>query len=56
MGEKLAHYAIKDLVATVTIDHPRMNALDVATKEAIGKAFVELDKRRNDIRVVILNS
>jgi enoyl-CoA hydratase/carnithine racemase len=32
-----------------------LNALDVATKEAIGKAFVELDEHRKDIRVVILN-
>jgi len=54
MARKLAHYAIKDLVATVTIDHPPMNALDVATKEAIGKSFMELDERRKDIRVVIL--
>ncbi|UCE33390.1 MAG: enoyl-CoA hydratase/isomerase family protein [Deltaproteobacteria bacterium] len=54
MGHKLARYAIKDLVATVTIDHPPMNALDVATKEAIGKAFMDLDERRKDIRVVIL--
>ena len=30
MGQKLAHYAIKDLVAIVTIDHPPMNALDAA--------------------------
>jgi enoyl-CoA hydratase len=55
MGEKLAHYEIRDLVAIVTIDHPPMNAHDVATEEAIGKAFVELDEHRNDIRVVILN-
>ena len=54
MGHKLAHYEIKDLVAIVTIDHPPMNALDVATKEAIGKAFMELDEHRKDIRVVIL--
>jgi enoyl-CoA hydratase len=54
MARKLAHYAIKDLVATVTIDHPPMNALDFATKEAIGKSFMELDERRKDIRVVIL--
>jgi len=54
MGHKLAHYEITDRVATVTIDHPPMNALDVATKEAIGTAFVELDDRRKDLRVVIL--
>jgi enoyl-CoA hydratase len=54
MGQKLAHYEIRDLVATVTIDNPPMNALDIATKEAIGTAFMELDERRKDIRVVIL--
>jgi len=54
MGQKLAHYEIKDLVAIVTIDHPPMNALDVATKEAIGTAFMELDDRRKDLRVVIV--
>jgi len=54
MGQKLAHYEIKDLVAIVTIDHPPMNALDGATKEAVGTAFMELDERRKDIRVVIL--
>jgi enoyl-CoA hydratase len=41
-------------VAIVTIDHPPMNALDIATKEAIGEAFVELDEHRKDLRVVIL--
>jgi enoyl-CoA hydratase len=54
MGQKLAHYEIKDLIAIVTIDHPPMNALDGATKEAIGEAFMELDDRRKDIRIVIL--
>ena len=34
MGQKLAHYAIKDLVAIVTIDHPPMNALDAAMVRA----------------------
>jgi enoyl-CoA hydratase len=55
MDQKLAHYEIRDLVPIVTINHPPMNALDVATKESIGKAFVELDEHRKDIRVVILN-
>jgi len=41
-------------VAIVTIDHPPMNALNVATKEAIGETFLELDDRRKEIRVVIL--
>jgi len=54
MGEKLAHYEIKDRVAIVTIDHPPMNALDAATKEAIGEVFTELDERRQEVRAVIL--
>ena len=55
MGERLAHYEIRDRVAIVTIDHPPMNALDVATKEEIGTIFGELDKRRDEIRAVILH-
>jgi len=54
MDQKLVHYVIKDLLAIVTIEHPPVNALDTATKEAIGTAFLELDERRQDIRVVIL--
>lgn len=55
MEQKLAHYEIKDRVAIVTIDHPPLNALDVATKEAIGEVFAELDSRREEIRAVILH-
>jgi enoyl-CoA hydratase/carnithine racemase len=55
MGQKLAHYEIKNQIAIVTIDHPPMNALDVATKEAIGEVFSELDARRQEIRAVILH-
>jgi enoyl-CoA hydratase len=55
MEQKLAHYEINNQIATVTIDHPPMNALDVATKEAIGKVFKELDSRRQEIRAVILH-
>ena len=54
MGQGLAHYEIRERVAIVTIDHPPMNALDVATKEDIGEIFVELNARKNEIRVVIL--
>jgi enoyl-CoA hydratase/carnithine racemase len=36
MNDKLAYYEIKGQIAIVTIDHPSMNALDAATKEAIG--------------------
>jgi enoyl-CoA hydratase/carnithine racemase len=55
MEQKLAYYEIKEKTAIVTIDHPPMNALDMATKEAIGKAFEELDGRRQEIRAVILH-
>lgn len=54
MGQGLAHYEIRDRVAIVTIDHPPMNALDVATKEDVGEIFQALDKQREEIRVVIL--
>ena len=55
MEQELAYYEIKDQIATVTIDHPPMNALDAATKEAIGDIFKELDDRRHEIRAVILH-
>lgn len=55
MGQALAHYEIRDQVAILTIDHPPMNALDVATKEDIGEIFRELDNRRKEIRAVILH-
>lgn len=55
MNQKLAYYEIKGQIAIVTIDHPPMNALDVATKEAIGGVFEELNSRRQEIRAVILH-
>ena len=55
MEQRLAHYEIKDKMAIVTIDHPPMNALDVATKEALGDVFKEMDGRRQEIRAVILH-
>jgi enoyl-CoA hydratase len=55
MEQKLVYYEIKDQTAIVTIDHPPMNALDVATKEAIGEVFRELDGRRQEIRAVVLH-
>ena len=54
MEEKLAYYEIQGQTAIVTINHPPMNALDLATKEAIFEAFRELDGRRQEIRAVIL--
>ena len=55
MEQKLAYYEMKGQTAIVTIDHPPMNALDVATKEAIGEVFRELDDRRQEIRAVVLH-
>ncbi len=46
---------MKGQTAIVTIDHPPMNALDAATKEAIAEIFRELDDRREEIRAVILH-
>ena len=54
MEEKLAYYEIQGQTAIVTINHPPMNALDLATKEAIFEAFRELDGQRQEIRAVIL--
>jgi enoyl-CoA hydratase len=55
MEQKLAYYEVKGQMAIVTIDHPPMNALDVATKEAIAEVFRELDGRKQEIRAVILH-
>lgn len=54
MAGALTHYEIRDKMAIVSIDNPPMNALDVATKTALGDTFAELDERREEIRVVIL--
>jgi len=55
MGQGLAYYEIQDKVAIVTIDHPPINALDIATKEDLGDIFKELDEYRDKIRAVILH-
>ncbi len=55
MERKLAYYEMKGPTAVVTIDHPPMNALDVATKEAIGEVFRELGDRRQEVRAVVLH-
>lgn len=55
MDQKLAYYEIRGQTAIVTIDHPPINALNVATKEAIAEVFRELDDRRQEIRAVILH-
>ena len=54
MGRGLAYYNIENQTAVVTIDHPPMNALDVPTKEALFAVFGELDKRREEIRTVVI--
>jgi len=55
MEQKLAYYEVKEQTAIVTIDHPPINALDVATKEAVGEVFREIDGRKQEIRAVILH-
>ena len=54
MNKPLAYHEIKDQIAIVTIDNPPMNALNVATKEALAKVFIQLDEMRNEIRAVVL--
>jgi enoyl-CoA hydratase/carnithine racemase len=54
MNQPLVRYEIRDQAALVTIDHPPLNALDVATREALAEVFAELDARRADIRAVVL--
>lgn len=53
MTKPLAYYEIQDQIAVVTIDNPPMNALDVATKEAIAGVFRDLEAAR-DLRAVII--
>jgi len=55
MEQELAYYEMRGQVAIVTINHPPMNALDAATKEAIGEIFKELEDRRQEVRAVILH-
>ena len=43
MGDSLVLYSIEDKIAFVTLNHPPVNALDVETKEALGRVFEELD-------------
>ena len=35
MAQRLAHYEVPGMVAIVTIDHPPMNALDVAAAKKV---------------------
>lgn len=53
MTRPLAYYDIKDQIAVVTIDNPPMNALDVATKEAICEVFNALESL-SGLRAVII--
>lgn len=54
MSKQLVEYEISEYVAKVFLNHPPLNALDVATKEAIFEVFQELDRRRDEIRAVVL--
>lgn len=55
MSQERAHYEIKNQIATVTIDNPPMNALDMITKEDISEIFAKLEDHRKEIRVVIIH-
>ncbi len=54
MAEELVKYRIEEQVAIVTLNHPPLNALDVATKLALEAVFQELDQRREEMRAVVL--
>lgn len=54
MSDELARYEIEGQVAVVYLQNPPMNALDPATKRAVGAVFAELDRRRDEIRAVVL--
>jgi enoyl-CoA hydratase/carnithine racemase len=54
LTQPLAYYEIREQAAVVTIDHPPMNALDVATKEALAEVFTQLDSLGSSIRAVVL--
>jgi len=53
MSAELVKLAVKDYVATVTLDHPPVNALNGALREQIIAAFDAITDRE-DIRVAIL--
>jgi enoyl-CoA hydratase len=48
-----ADYVVEDAIATVTVDHPPVNALNRAIWMRIGEIFEELGERR-DVRVAIV--
>ena len=54
MSRDLAYYEMRDTIALVFLNNPPMNALDPATKQALGEVFAELDQRRDEIRAVVL--
>ena len=48
-----ANYVVEDAIATVTVDHPPVNALNRAIWMRIGEIFEEIGERR-DVRVAIV--
>lgn len=50
----LAYYEMRGNIALVYLNNPPMNALDPATKQALGQVFAELDQRCDEIRAVVL--
>jgi len=56
MERQFVNYTLEDGIATVTIDHPPMNTLDVPTRQELADVFDELTARKGEVRVVILTS
>ena len=54
MIDRLVYYEIENRVARVFLNHPPMNALDMPTREALGEAFRELDRQKDDVAAVVL--
>lgn len=54
MDQKCVTYVLKDKIAIVTIDNPPVNALNYNTMEDLEAVFDELDRVKDDVKVVIL--
>ena len=56
MKREFVNYTLEDGVATVTIDHPPANSLDMQTRDELTDVFDELSQKAGEVRVVILTS
>jgi enoyl-CoA hydratase/carnithine racemase len=51
---ELVYYEMDGTTAVVTLNHPPVNALDIATKEALWSIFKELEKKAKELRAVVI--